>query len=103
MNDRSPSWCGVTGDGAVPRAPLPPALYSEHVAPFLRFESPLPNMLYAIGGRNRRKGPVDTVEMFETWHGRWVQCPPMPRRRAGSAAASLPDGRLLVIGGYDER
>lgn len=27
----------------------------------------------------------------------------MPVRRAGSAAAALPDGRLLVVGGYDER
>lgn len=85
------------------RPPLPPALYCEHVAPFLRFDAPLPNMLYVFGGRNRRSGPVDTAEMLDTWHGVWVPCPPMPRRRAGSAAAALPDGRLLVVGGYDER
>lgn len=60
-------------------------------------------MLYAFGGRNRRRGPVDTVEMLDTWHGSWVPCPPMPHRRAGSAAAALPDGRLLVVGGYNER
>jgi len=81
----------------------PPALYCEHVAPFLRFEAPLPNMLYAFGGRNRRRGPVDTVEMLDTWHGSWVPCPPMPTRRAGSAAAALPDGRIIVVGGYNER
>mmetsp|Transcript_114692 Transcript_114692/g.348928 ORF Transcript_114692/g.348928 Transcript_114692/m.348928 type:complete len:358 (-) Transcript_114692:272-1345(-) len=60
-------------------------------------------MLYVFGGRNRRSGPVDTVEMLDTWHGSWVPCPPMPRRRAGSAATPLPDCRLLVVGGYDER
>lgn len=27
----------------------------------------------------------------------------MMRQRAGSSAASLPDGRLLVVGGYDDR
>jgi len=85
------------------RRPLPPALYAELVAPFLRFDSPLPNMLYAFGGRNQRKGPLNTVEMFDTWHGCWVTCPSMPTRRAGSAAAVLPDGRFIVVGGYNER
>jgi hypothetical protein len=70
-------------------------------------------MLYLFGGRVpfagfqtlRLSNNVihDSVEMFDTWHGCWVQCPPMPRRRAGGAAASLPDGRILVSGGYDER
>jgi hypothetical protein len=82
---------------------LPPALYAEIVAPFLRFDSPLPNMLYAFGGRNQRKGPLNKVEMFDTWHGHWLSCPSMPTRRAGSAAALLPDGRFIIVGGYDER
>eukprot|EP00927_Polykrikos_kofoidii_P024849 TRINITY_DN22480_c0_g1_i1.p1 TRINITY_DN22480_c0_g1~~TRINITY_DN22480_c0_g1_i1.p1 ORF type:complete len:505 (+),score=72.40 TRINITY_DN22480_c0_g1_i1:87-1601(+) len=86
-----------------PRPKLPSCIYTEHVASFLRFVAPLPNMLYAIGGRNRRSGPVDAVEMLDTWHGTWLTCVPMPRRRAGCAAAALPDGRLLVVGGYDER
>lgn len=85
------------------RRPLPPALYAEIVAPFLRFDAPLPNMLYAFGGRNQRKGPLSTVEMFDTWHGQWVPCPSMPTRRAGSAAAVLPDGRFIVVGGYNEK
>jgi len=78
-------------------------LYADHVAPFLRFDDPLPNMLYAFGGRNHRQGSLDAVEMLDTWHGRWVHCPPMPARRAGGGAAVLPDGRLIVTGGYDER
>jgi len=85
------------------RRALPPALYAETLAPFLRFDAPLPNMLYAFGGRNQGRGPLDTAEMFDTWHGRWVSCAPMPSRRAGSAAALLPDNRIIVIGGYNER
>jgi hypothetical protein len=85
------------------RRALPPALWAENVAPFLRFDAPLPNMLYAFGGRNQGRGPLDAVEMFDTWHGRWVPCAPMPTRRAGSGAALLPDQRMMVIGGYDER
>lgn len=89
------------------------AVYVEHIAPFLRFEVPIPNMLYAFGGRvpfagsktlQRSTGVVlDTVDMLDTWHGRWVQTSPMPIARAGGAAACLPDGRILVTGGYDER
>lgn len=85
------------------RRPLPPALYAEHIAPFLRFEGPLPNMLYAIGGRSQRHGSLASVEMFDTWHGQWVPCPDMPTHRAGSAAAVLPDGGIIVVGGYNER
>lgn len=95
------------------RAALPAALYVEHVAPFLRFGGPLPNMLYVFGGRVPLAGfqtlrpsrdiVHNSVEMFDTWHGRWVKCPPMPCHRAGAAAAPLQDGRILVCGGYDER
>eukprot|EP00933_Yihiella_yeosuensis_P060398 TRINITY_DN6307_c0_g1_i1.p1 TRINITY_DN6307_c0_g1~~TRINITY_DN6307_c0_g1_i1.p1 ORF type:complete len:504 (+),score=111.66 TRINITY_DN6307_c0_g1_i1:69-1580(+) len=93
-------------DGSSPpkrRKALPPFLYAEAVAPFLRFDKLLPNMLYAFGGRNQEQGPLDTVEMFDTWHGVWVSCSPMPTRRAGSAAAVLDDGRMMVVGGYDEQ
>lgn len=46
---------------------------------------------------------MDIVEMFDTWHGQWVLCPSMPTCRAGSAAASLPSGEILVVGGYDAK
>mmetsp|Transcript_79621 Transcript_79621/g.215321 ORF Transcript_79621/g.215321 Transcript_79621/m.215321 type:complete len:445 (+) Transcript_79621:1-1335(+) len=82
---------------------LPPELWTENVASFLRFGAPLPNMLYAFGGRSQSRGPMSTVEMFDTWHGRWMRCPQMPARRAGGAAAVLPDGRMIVTGGYNER
>jgi hypothetical protein len=89
--------------GSKTRSALPPALYSEIVAPFLRFDAAVPDQLYAIGGRNERQEPLDTVEMFDTWHGRWEECPNMSIKRSGCAAAALPDGRLMVSGGYDER
>lgn len=82
---------------------LPPCLYIDVIAPFLHFDVPLPNQLYAVGGRNQQQNPLNTVEMFDTWHGRWVTCPSMLARRAGCTAALLSDGRLFVIGGYDER
>lgn len=89
--------------GSSIRPALPHALFSEVVAPFLRFDNPLPDQLYAIGGRNEHQEPLDNVEMFDTWHGRWEECPRMTTKRSGCAVAALPDGRLLVSGGYDER
>jgi len=91
------------GDLRRGRRALPPGFYSENIAPFLRFEAPLPNMLYAFGGRNQGRGPLDLVEMFDTWNGCWKVCPAMPTRRAGSTAAVLPDGRIIVVGGYNEK
>mmetsp|Transcript_76056 Transcript_76056/g.211383 ORF Transcript_76056/g.211383 Transcript_76056/m.211383 type:complete len:483 (+) Transcript_76056:44-1492(+) len=85
------------------RAALPSAVYTETVASFLRFDEPLTEQLYAIGGRNKELGQLDVVEMFDTWRGQWVSCPNMLSARSACAAAALPDGRLFVAGGYDER
>lgn len=82
---------------------LPYALYSDIIAPFLHFDAPLPNQLYAVGGRNQQQGPLDDVEMLDTWHGEWVPCPKMSVRRAGCSAAVLDDGQILAVGGYDEK
>jgi len=97
-------WLAIDDLKGNPRrqSSLPPSLYSDTIASFLHFDQPLPNQLYAVGGRNQQQGPLDTIEMFDTWHGKWVTCPSMAVRRAGCAAASLPDGRMIVIGGYDE-
>jgi len=82
---------------------LPQCLFSSEVASFLRFDTPQPNQLYVIGGRNEEQEPLDTVEMLDTWHGQWIICPKMTAKRAGCGACSLPDGSLMVAGGYDER
>lgn len=78
-------------------------LCTELIAPFLRFDAPLPNMLYVIGGRSQGYNALDKVEMFDTWHGHWVPCPPLPSPRVSATAATLPDERILVVGGYDGR
>lgn len=98
------AWIALDDAKGNPRrqCSLPPTLYSDTIASFLHFDRPLPNQLYAVGGRNQNQGPLDTIEMFDTWHGKWVTCPSMSVRRAGCAAAVLPDGRMIVIGGYDE-
>lgn len=99
-------WLSIDDKKGNPRranCSLPPSLYSDGIAPFLRFDAPLPGQLYVVGGRNQQQDPLDVVEMFDTWHGEWVTCPSMTSKRAGCAAATLPDGRLLVVGGYDER
>mmetsp|Transcript_141573 Transcript_141573/g.394598 ORF Transcript_141573/g.394598 Transcript_141573/m.394598 type:complete len:404 (-) Transcript_141573:94-1305(-) len=99
-------WLAIDDRKGNPRrahCSLPPCLYTDGIAPFLRFNGPQPNQLYAVGGRDQQQDPLDIVEMFDTWHGRWVTCPRMLARRAGCAAAPLPDGRLMVVGGYDEK
>mmetsp|Transcript_72011 Transcript_72011/g.154114 ORF Transcript_72011/g.154114 Transcript_72011/m.154114 type:complete len:416 (+) Transcript_72011:48-1295(+) len=97
-------WLAIDDHKGNPRRQhsLPPALYTDAIAPFLHFDAPLPNQLYVIGGRNQQEGPLDTVEMFDTWHGRWVTCPSMSIRRAGCGAAVLADSRIICVGGYDE-
>jgi len=82
--------------------PLPACLYDVAIAPFLRFDTPLPDQMYAVGGR-KGDDVLNTVEMFDTWNGCWVTCPPMAVRRCGCAAATLPNGSMMVVGGYDER
>jgi len=84
-------------------ASLPQYLYSDVIAPFLQFDGPMQGQLYAIGGRNEDQEPLSKVEMFDTWHGKWVSCPNMLCERAGCAASALPDGSLLVVGGYDKQ
>jgi len=45
-------------------------------------------------------GVLDTVEMFDTWHGVWAQLPSMQVPRAGTASSPLKNKRILVVGGY---
>lgn len=85
------------------RAPLPPFFYSEMVAPFLSFDGPVADQLYVIGGRDNNQEPLDVVEMFDAWNGKWITCPGMLASRAGCGAAPLPNGCLIVCGGYDEQ
>mmetsp|Transcript_120367 Transcript_120367/g.300267 ORF Transcript_120367/g.300267 Transcript_120367/m.300267 type:complete len:548 (+) Transcript_120367:64-1707(+) len=98
LDDRRRAMAGIGGG-----MPSAPALCAQLIAPFLRFDEPLQNMLYVFGGRNKSSLALDTVEMFDSWHGQWVTQPPLPTPRVSATAAALPDGRILVIGGYDRR
>jgi len=98
-------WLLIDDKKGNPHRPisLPPCIFRGSIAPFLRFDAPQPNQLYALGGRNQGLEPLDTAEMFDTWHGRWVACPSMMHQRAGCAAAALPNGNLIVVGGYNDK
>jgi len=89
--------------GTAPPGQLPMDFLAQNVAPFLQFSAPLPNMIYVLGGRSEANEALATVEMFDTWHGRWTQSPGMPTCRVGAAAAVLSDRRLLVTGGHGDR
>lgn len=97
-------WMAIDDRKGNPNRPsLPGCLYGNVIAPFLQFRGAVADQLYVIGGRDHQQDPLSLVEMFDSWNWRWVTCPPMTTRRAGCAAAALPDGQLLVVGGYDER
>eukprot|EP00931_Biecheleriopsis_adriatica_P006968 TRINITY_DN10830_c0_g1_i1.p1 TRINITY_DN10830_c0_g1~~TRINITY_DN10830_c0_g1_i1.p1 ORF type:complete len:408 (-),score=60.23 TRINITY_DN10830_c0_g1_i1:44-1267(-) len=98
--ERALLWLAIDDLKGNSKRRLPQAVYAL-VASFLQFDAPLPNQLYVVGGRNQQDGPLDSVEMFDTWHGCWVPCPPMSVKRAGCGAAELPDRRILCVGGYD--
>ena len=61
LDDRRSTWEAWSSPKR--RCPLPPSLYAEQIAPFLRFDAPLANMLYVMGGRS---GPdiLNTAEML---------------------------------------
>lgn len=88
--------------GSSTRPPLP-ADVVQHLASFLQFDAPCRDMIFVCGGRNEEGGILASAEMFDTWHGKWVELPNMRVRRAGTSAAPLIDKRLIVVGGYDER
>jgi len=54
--------------------------------------------LYVVGGRDRPKYDIVTVEEFDPGTGAWTERAPMPTGRSGGNAAVL-GGRLYVFGG----
>jgi hypothetical protein len=43
-----------------------------------------------------------SAELYDPETNEWSPLPPMPAPRAGGAAVALPDGSVLLIGGYDQ-
>lgn len=44
---------------------------------------------------------IDRVDVFQPYTRTWLRARPMLDRRTGHGAAALPDGRILVAGGYE--
>jgi len=84
------------------RAKSLPADVIQVIASFLQFDAPCYDMIFACGGRIEEGGVLSSAEMFDTWHGVWVDLPNMHIRRAGTSSAPLEDKRFIVTGGYDE-
>ena len=57
---------------------------------------------FVCGGRlSKRAAVLSTAECFDPRTHTWSLLPPMFAKRAGCAAAALPDGRVVVAGGSD--
>jgi len=56
------------------------------------------NRLYVVGGRDRPKYDITTVEEFDPATGAWSEKAPMPTGRSGGHATVL-NGELYVFGG----
>jgi N-acetylneuraminic acid mutarotase len=54
--------------------------------------------IYVVGGRDRPKYDITTLEAFDTATGTWSERAPMPTGRSGGNAAVLA-GKLYVFGG----
>jgi hypothetical protein len=59
-------------------------------------------VLVAGGGVSVNYGltPTAVAELYDPAANTWSPLPPMPAGIAGGAAVALPDGSVLVVGGY---
>lgn len=48
-------------------------------------------------------GPTAAAMVYDPSSGAWKKVPDMSSVRSGASASALPDGRVLVVGGYDRR
>jgi len=91
--------------GSPARPALPPGVYAA-ISSFLRFEHPVEEQIYVVGGRKRHledsSGYLDEVEMFDWFRHEWRNVPPISTKRVGAAAVCV-DGCLYVAGGYCSR
>ena len=55
------------------------------------------------GGDSLGPGPIATTRTYNPATRTWTKAPNMSVARASATATALPDGRVLVAGGYDRR
>lgn len=85
------------GDPAFKPAPMPTARRS--LAAVLRSDG----KVSALGGVDTSVSPAQYLASHETYHpdaNMWTLSGAMPQPRASHGAARLPDGRLMVFGGF---
>jgi len=58
------------------------------------------NRIFVFGG-NCKNEPLGTAECYDPVLEKWEELPDMSTRRHGVGAAALPDGKILVTGGWD--
>jgi hypothetical protein len=82
---------------------LPLELVIGALPEFLRFEQPVPGMIYVFGGRCSKvlepQHYLSSAEAYCPFRSEWYQLPSMSTRRVGAASIELHD-RIYVIGGY---
>ncbi|WP_338867664.1 kelch-like protein [Myxococcus stipitatus] len=54
-------------------------------------------------GRGVRSRSSTTAALWDTAREEWLEVPPLPEPRDDHAAVTLPDGRVLLIGGRDDQ
>ena len=75
-------------------APLPGQQRNRHAAVLLPNGNPL-----VVGGTAQSGSLTDVVE-YDPSRDSWTAAPPLHSQRSTPAVASLPDGRVLVAGGF---
>lgn len=58
---------------------------------------------YLGGGDGPGPGPLATARVYNTATGAWSKAPSMSVPRSNATATGLPDGRVLVVGGFNRR
>lgn len=111
--DRAPTPPGAAGCDALLTVPLLVALRIETTAKALLARSQhtttllggddQPARVVVIGGivGSTKPEPSSTAELFDVSTGTFAATTPMANARQGHTATRLPDGRILVVGGYE--
>jgi N-acetylneuraminic acid mutarotase len=74
---------------------------TTNLAAFAAYVAGADGRIYVIGG-NAALQDVGTVQIYDPGSDTWTTGPTLAKPRAVPAAVAAPDGRLFVIGGFDD-
>ncbi|KAF4734169.1 kelch-like [Perkinsus olseni] len=85
-------------------ASIPSIIIPRYILPYLRYDRPVRNCIFACGGGTVRRGDrcyysVSTVEVYDAYSKKWCGVSPMHEMRVDAAAMAVGDF-LYVVGGY---